>query len=195
MTTKIKIEGAQPPKSPSMHIAPTAPADPDFLHCNYFMLFGLPVSIELDIDALRAKYQQLQVATHPDRFIAAPASAQRLALEMTSRVNRGYQILQNPMLRAVYFLKLLGVTVFTDHPVMAPEFLMKIMDWKETLEAPVGKEQSAVLKEVEHARWRAATQTTEAIKKKNYAAAAASIQQWNYLEKLLTPQQEVDSEQ
>ncbi len=35
---------------------------------NYFELFNIPISFDVDLSALPQTYQQLQLLTHPDRF-------------------------------------------------------------------------------------------------------------------------------
>jgi molecular chaperone HscB len=52
-----------------------------------FSLFGLPPRQLLDRAALDARRRDLQAATHPDRFAADGAAAQRVAMQWSVRVN------------------------------------------------------------------------------------------------------------
>ena len=159
----------------------------DFFSCDYFALFGLPKAADLDGDSLRDKYRQLQAAAHPDRFAGASDSDKRAALQMASRVNDGYQILQNPLRRAAYLLELRGITAFAeDNTAMSPAFLMQQLEWREALESADGDERDNILQDVIRARDDAAAQTFALLKNEdNSAAAADSIRQWKYLEKML----------
>ena len=159
----------------------------DFFSCDYFALFGLPKTADLDGDSLRDKYRQLQAAAHPDRFAGASDSDKRAALQMASRVNDGYQILQNPLRRAAYLLELRGITAFAeDNTAMPPAFLMQQLEWREALESADGDERENILQDVIRARDDAATQTFSLLKNEDDSAAAAdSIRQWKYLEKML----------
>ena len=159
----------------------------DFFSCDYFALFGLPKAADLDGDSLRDKYRQLQAAAHPDRFAGASDSDKRAALQMASRVNDGYQILQNPLRRAAYLLELRGITAFAeDNTAMPPAFLMQQLEWREALESADGDERDNILQDVIRARDDAAAQTFALLKNEDDAAAAAdSIRQWKYLEKML----------
>ncbi len=79
----------------------------DLTH-NYFELFDLPVSFDLDAAQLRVHYRQLQSELHPDRYAAASAGEQRLAVQYSARVNEAYNTLREPVARALYLLFLAG---------------------------------------------------------------------------------------
>jgi molecular chaperone HscB len=51
---------------------------------NYFELFDLPMSFEIDVDLLNKKYIALQKQFHPDYFTQADETEQQDVLEKSS---------------------------------------------------------------------------------------------------------------
>jgi molecular chaperone HscB len=101
---------------------------------DYFQLFGLPRSFDVDPDLLTARYRDLQRAVHPDRYASATAQERRVAMERASNVNQGYRVLKDPVERALHLLRLRQVNV--DEASLAavdPAFLMEQMELRETL--------------------------------------------------------------
>ena len=47
-----------------------------------FELFGVPASFSQDIEALAARWRELQRQVHPDRFAAEGAAAQRACADV-----------------------------------------------------------------------------------------------------------------
>jgi molecular chaperone HscB len=105
---------------------------------NHFELFELPAAFPLDPKLLDERYRALSQQWHPDRFAGAEARKRVEALEMTARLNDGYKTLRDPMARAAYLLKLLGVDIDQEGErtfQMAPAFLMEILELREQLDA------------------------------------------------------------
>ena len=104
------------------------------LQASDFALFGLPERFALDLDALDAKWKQLQGAAHPDRFATETAAAQRVAMQWAVRINEAYRRLKNPLARAAYLCSLHGVDLEAEsNTAMPPAFLMQQMEWRDTL--------------------------------------------------------------
>ena len=101
---------------------------------NHFELFQLPVAFELDLAVLERAYRELQREVHPDRFAGAPASERAAALVRTRAINDAYQVLKRPQRRAEVLLARAGVTI-GDREVLAPAFLMEILELREELAA------------------------------------------------------------
>ncbi|WP_066333377.1 Fe-S protein assembly co-chaperone HscB [Azohydromonas lata] len=100
-----------------------------------FTLFGLPQKFALDRAALDACWRQLQARVHPDRFAAEGATAQRLAMQWSVRVNEAYRRLRDPLTRAAYLCELRGAPIDAhNNTAMPAAFLMQQMEWRETLE-------------------------------------------------------------
>lgn len=101
---------------------------------NYFDLFGMPVTFNLDTESLAQRYRELQRVTHPDRFANGSDRERRLAVEQAALVNEAYQTLRSPMQRGRYLLELNGMTFHDETQTTAdPEFLFEQMEWRETL--------------------------------------------------------------
>jgi molecular chaperone HscB len=101
---------------------------------NYFELFGLPSTFNLDIAELAARYRDLQRRFHPDRFASASEPERRLSLQLTAQVNAAFQTLKDPVARARYLLGLQGIdTGENTDTAMDTAFLMEQMELREDL--------------------------------------------------------------
>ena len=101
---------------------------------NYFELFELPVSCQVDQQRLSSQYRALQRAVHPDRFAGDDDRQQRLSIQYASHVNEAFNTLKKPLNRAIYLLKLSGRDVDMErNTVMDPVFLMEQMELRESV--------------------------------------------------------------
>lgn len=73
---------------------------------NYFQLFKLSESCELDLEALAEIYRELQSEVHPDRFANADEQTKLRAVQSSSYLNEAYDTLKSPLKRAGYILGL-----------------------------------------------------------------------------------------
>ncbi len=102
---------------------------------NYFQLFDLPATFELDLTELGSRYLALQRQFHPDNFAAASNRDRLMSVQKTANINDAYHSLKQPLLRAEHLLALRGLKIsheqrsFTD-----PVFLMAQMELREQLE-------------------------------------------------------------
>lgn len=104
-----------------------------------FALFGLPERFALDPAKLDAQWKALQGATHPDRFAADSAAAQRVAMQWAVRVNEAYRRLKDPLQRAAYLCERHGADLQAhSNTAMPPAFLMQQMAWREALDEASG---------------------------------------------------------
>ena len=102
---------------------------------NYFELFDLPASFEVDQSQIEQKYRDLQSAWHPDRYADADDGARRLAVQTTSFINEAYQVLRDEQTRARYLLQLKGVEFDEDKDTTQDmEFLMSQMQLREQID-------------------------------------------------------------
>ena len=107
---------------------------------NFFQLFALPISFDIDMSKLMGAYRSLQKVVHPDHFASGTDKEKRLSIEMAAHLNDGVDTLKKPVKRAIYLLKLQGINVdFEKNTAMSPMFLMDQMELREQLEA-VGKQ-------------------------------------------------------
>lgn len=101
---------------------------------NYFELFGLPQSFDVDMPALASAYRQLQHKMHPDRYAAATERDRRLAVQYSSLINEAYESLRSPVKRAYYLLAQSGFQLDLQKTTSSdPEFLMQQMTLREHL--------------------------------------------------------------
>lgn len=114
---------------------------------NHFELFQLPVQFELDAEHLDQAYREVQSRVHPDKFVNASETEQRVAMQWATRANEAYQTLKQPLKRARYLCELqqldLGIESNTQMPM---EFLMQQMEWREEFaDAKSQADESAML--------------------------------------------------
>lgn len=101
---------------------------------NYFEIFGLQPAFELDRKALASRYRELQREFHPDKYAAKSAREQLLAMQYAALINEAHAVLNNPVPRAGYLLKLAGVEVSPEQTTADTEFLMQQMMLRERLD-------------------------------------------------------------
>lgn len=105
------------------------------LQSSDFELFGLAQKFSQDRAAIDARWKELQREAHPDKFAAQGASAQRVAMQWSVRINEAYQRLKDPLKRASYLCELNGVAVNAENNTAMPaSFLMQQIEWREALD-------------------------------------------------------------
>lgn len=117
---------------------------------NYFEIFGLPESYQIDLAQLADRYHKMQREFHPDRYADKPAQEQRLAVQYAAVINQAFSELKSPLLRAQYLLSLKDVENDGDAQITRdPLFLMQQIELREKL-ADLSEAQDAfsVLEEV-----------------------------------------------
>ncbi|QID18051.1 Fe-S protein assembly co-chaperone HscB [Nitrogeniibacter mangrovi] len=118
------------------------------LQQDYFALFDLPRRFAVDTDRLEQAYLDRQGQVHPDRHAHRSDAEKRVAMQWATRINEAYRTLRKPLARARYLLELQGFDVGVEtNTVMAPEFLMEQMEWREAVEEA---RDGADLTELEH---------------------------------------------
>ncbi|MBF0423759.1 MAG: Fe-S protein assembly co-chaperone HscB [Magnetococcales bacterium] len=109
------------------------PPDPRLDH---FQNFALEPLFTLDLARLEQGYRERQQRFHPDLFVSRGATERRYSMEHVTRLNEGYRILKDPLLRGEYLLVLAGLRTRTPENATPsdPSFLMEVMELRETLE-------------------------------------------------------------
>jgi len=102
---------------------------------NYFELFELPISIQIDKTKLAQKYFELQKKYHPDFFANGTEHEQQEALEISSQLNKALKILKNEDLTIKYVLQLKELLEEEEKYQLPPAFLMEMMELNEELSA------------------------------------------------------------
>jgi molecular chaperone HscB len=100
---------------------------------NFFELFSLPESFELDLISLKKSYKNLQTKYHPDQFSNASEQERMSALSMSSQINDAFVVLSEPVKRATYLMELAGINFQEDRSVNH-EILIEQIELRERLE-------------------------------------------------------------
>ncbi|MDT8283643.1 MAG: Fe-S protein assembly co-chaperone HscB [Gammaproteobacteria bacterium] len=107
----------------------------DILTSNFFELFELPVSYDVDPDKIQHAYMTLQKQVHPDKFANASDLDKRISMQQASWLNEAQVTLKDPVLRAIYLLKLNAIDVnIENETTMDAGFLMQQLEMRERLE-------------------------------------------------------------
>lgn len=102
---------------------------------NYFELFAIPESFEVDQGLLADKYRALQGEWHPDRFASADEPGKLQAVKMSSLLNQAFTVLQEPLSRAGYLLTLKGCDIAkVQQEELGMDLLLEQMQLREALE-------------------------------------------------------------
>lgn len=100
---------------------------------NYFELFEIPVSLEIDKATISQKYFELQKKYHPDFFANGTEHEQAEALEISSQLNKALKVLKNQDLTIQYVLQLKNMLEEDEKYQLPADFLMEMMELNEEL--------------------------------------------------------------
>lgn len=115
----------------------------------HFALFDLPTRFALDSGALDGAYRTVQARVHPDRFVGGDDAQKRVAMQWATRANEAYQVLRDPLRRAIYLLQLRGIDVQAEQNTsIAPDFLMQQIAWREAIDDAAAARNVAALEVV-----------------------------------------------
>ena len=102
---------------------------------SYFESFQLEASFAIDTSMLSDNYQQLQTQYHPDRFVNGSDQEKRIAMQITTYINEGYEVLKDEQMRARYLLQLEGIAFDEEKDTTQDmEFLMAQMALREEID-------------------------------------------------------------
>ena len=107
---------------------------------NYFELFGLPVSFEVDQTELNRQYIGLQKRYHPDFHAGASSDDLEEVMRRSSLLNEALQVLRNPDARMRYLLQLRGQLDEEEKYTLPADFLMNMMELNEEEDATLRAE-------------------------------------------------------
>jgi molecular chaperone HscB len=157
---------------------------------DYFQLFALPERFDIDTKLLEANFRKIQSASHPDRFVTAPAADRLASMQLATLSNEAYGTLKNAARRAKYLLEKQGIDAVADSNTALPmNFLMQQMEWREQLEeAKAAKDVAAMDKLLIELRSEAKALERELAglfdDKKNYAAATEVTRKLVFIDKV-----------
>lgn len=155
----------------------------------YFNLFQLEPSFNIDTEALEQTYRALAARFHPDKFASASAFEQKQAVMMSSTINDAYRTLKNPIDRAAYLLKSQNIDADApEHTSFSPEFLMQQMEWRETLmDAQMEQNHDAIRaldQEIQEVQNNLYQDLQQAFEQQDYESAAQWVRHGRFLNKL-----------
>jgi molecular chaperone HscB len=154
---------------------------------DYFRFFGLDQQFQIDLPALDRAYLAVQREVHPDRHARGSDSEKRIAMQMAILSNTALQTLKNPITRGLYLCKLHGVDARLEtNTAMPTAFLMKQMDWRESLDEYAEDLSSleVLVEEVNQSKQETLTEVTQAIDgAKNYERAAELLRGLLFIDK------------
>ena len=155
----------------------------------YFTLFRIEPAFDIDTENLEQTYRALAARFHPDKFASASAFEQKQAVMMSSTINDAYRTLKNPIDRAAYLLKTLGIDADApEHTSFAPDFLMQQMEWRETLMEARAESDLKTLEnlndEIRTEQEKLFCGLKQAFTRQDYDTAAQQVRQGRFLDKL-----------
>ena len=155
----------------------------------YFNLFQLEPSFNIDTEALEQTYRALAARFHPDKFASASAFEQKQAVMMSSTINDAYRTLKSPIDRAAYLLKSQNIDADApEHTSFSPEFLMQQMEWRETLmDAQMEQNHYAIRaldQEIQEVQSNLYQDLQQAFEQQDYESAAQWVRHGRFLNKL-----------
>lgn len=100
---------------------------------NYFELYELPVSFNINPGLLRTKFYELSKRYHPDFYINESEEKQQEILTLSTQINKGYNTLSNKQKLVEYILTLFELLVDGEKYALPQAFLMEMMEVNEML--------------------------------------------------------------
>jgi len=101
---------------------------------NYFELYEIPVSLQINPSLIKPQYYELSRKYHPDFFGNASEEKQSEVLEISSQVNKAFKVFNDPTELIKYVLQLKGLLEDEEKYTLPSAFLMEIMELNEQLE-------------------------------------------------------------
>ncbi len=126
---------------------------------DYFELFGLPRTYDLDPSDLSARRLAISRNIHPDRFANSPAEMQSLSLRLSAAVNKAFDVLKEPHQRAAYLLELAGGKSAAEDKRVPPDLLGQVMLLREEIEEAKSSRDEAAIGRIRESVTRQAEQT------------------------------------
>lgn len=104
---------------------------------NFFELFDLAPSFDLDLSQLTTRYRALQRQYHPDQLQQAQSNSDQAVLaqlQQSAKVNTAYDTLRIAAKRAVYLLELKKQAISLEQSIGDIEFLQSALEVREQLD-------------------------------------------------------------
>ena len=115
---------------------------------NFFELFELECSVDINSEILEKKYLNFQKNFHPDKFVNASDYEKRMSLQITSHINEAYKVLKNDYLKSMYLLKIKGYDIDNQNNTISDSgFLMHQMELREESDEIMSKKNKNLKKD------------------------------------------------
>lgn len=102
---------------------------------DYFACMGLPRLLNIDTDALEAKFYELSRTFHPDFYQNKTSTEQAISLGNAALLNTAYRTLKDPVRRAEYLLQLEAGSAKDIRTSPPADLFEEILELQEDLEA------------------------------------------------------------
>ena len=110
-------------------------AEPPGKQSDAYRRLGLPPTLDVDADALEARYLALSRLLHPDHQSARDDAQRARALTNSARLNEAYRLLSDAGRRAEHLVNRLDPDALERNKALDPAFLMESMELSEEAEA------------------------------------------------------------
>ena len=100
---------------------------------NYFEIFDVIPTYDVDQKGLLNRYLGLQRKFHPDRYIASSDAEKRINMQWVAEINLAFETLSDDLQRSIYLLKLNGHEL-EENPTLDKGILLKQIELREDLE-------------------------------------------------------------
>lgn len=100
---------------------------------NYFELYGIEESFDVDQSLVKRKFYELSKLYHPDFYINESEEKQQEILELSTLNNKAYQVLSDPAKRMQYILDQHELIAEGEKYQLPQDFLMEMMEVNESL--------------------------------------------------------------
>ncbi len=98
---------------------------------DYFTFFGFPKKLTVDTKSLEKKFYELSKKLHPDYHQQATPQEKQNALEQSSVLNKAYETIKDPWLRAGYMMDIEGFSKKNTDQKTPPELLAEMFEIQE----------------------------------------------------------------
>lgn len=116
---------------------------------NYFELFEIPVSLQVDTALLKRKFFELSKKYHPDYFATgADTDQQAEALEKSATLNRAWKTFLDRDATIQYVLEQKGLLEKEEKYELPPAFLMEVLEINEALMDGKGEADRGLIQKV-----------------------------------------------
>ena len=100
---------------------------------NYFEIFDVAKTYDVDQKDLLKRYLGLQRKFHPDRYIASSEAEKRINMQWVAEINLAFETLSDDLKRSIYLLNLNGHEL-EENPTLDKGILLKQIELREDLE-------------------------------------------------------------